>query len=148
MFPSPSKADDIVTVGGIKYDISSVTTSFVGDVSALEATPWWGNATLATSLASAVGSALGTGVTGDGPLFADLDGLGGNGGAVWYIGTGSVVGYAAANDGDVSAYAVGTIVTTSTPEPGALGMMLAGLVGLGLLVGVRRHRGNHLASAA
>ena len=38
--------------------------------------------------------------------------------------------------------------STTVPEPGALSMMLTGLLGLGLLVGVKRYTRNHLATEA
>jgi hypothetical protein len=39
-------------------------------------------------------------------------------------------------------------VEGTVPEPGTLSMMFSGLLGLGLLVGVKRYRGNRLANLA
>ena len=38
--------------------------------------------------------------------------------------------------------------TTATPEPGTVSLMFSGLLGLALLVGVKRYRGNRLATIA
>ena len=38
--------------------------------------------------------------------------------------------------------------TAGVPEPGTVSLMFSGLLGLGLLVGVKRYRGNRLATAA
>ena len=41
-----------------------------------------------------------------------------------------------------------TVSTTPVPESGTLNMLFSGLLGLGLLVGVKRYRGNRLATIA
>jgi PEP-CTERM motif len=41
-------------------------------------------------------------------------------------------------------YSPGSWTVTTTPEPGTLTLMIAGIVGLGLLAGVKRYRGNRL----
>ena len=47
----------IFTVGGTNYDVTTVTGSYNSLKSQLEATPWWGNSTLAADLATAATSA-------------------------------------------------------------------------------------------
>ena len=60
--------------------------------------------------------------------------------------------YAFADDGEFGASnldSAGVFSSgTTVPEPGILSMMFAGLLALGLLVGVKRYRGNRLATAA
>jgi len=52
-------ADITVSVGGVTYQITTVTGSYVAEASLLQSQTWWGNQTLATSLATAVGSGFG-----------------------------------------------------------------------------------------
>lgn len=150
--PRVAQADAMVTLGGITYDISTVTTSFALDTAQLESTPWWGNDTLALGLAGLVGTDLGVPNSGlgncpCGPVFAPIDPM-----VLSYMYTPAppplgpgVIAFSQPDTLRVT-YAVGSVVTS--PEPGSLSMISVGLLGLGLLVGVKRYRGNHLASEA
>jgi len=172
-FPGNSKADTLTIVSqtstdvfvldsttGITYDVTSLYTSFDGSSALMESSPWWGNGQSAGAWATALGGSLGGYPNwGFGPFFA------------WSTGSDTVgdftfetvnTEYALCNDpleefcGGPEKYpyhvdyefdyAVGSIVTT--PEPGSLGMIFAGLVVLGLLVGMTHRRGDHLTAAA
>ena len=149
MFPATSNADAVVTVEGTQYDVSTVTTTFSIDESLLEAQPWWGNTSLAAEFATAVG--LDFGLPNQppppfgpaGPLFAT---------STNFVVVDSVtiippnpdpveIGFSRITDTRV--YATATLITT--PEPGTLSLMFSGLLVVGLLVGVNRHRENRPA---
>jgi hypothetical protein len=49
---SPAKAVVLTTVGGTSYNVTTITGTYNANQSAIEGTPWWGNATLAENLAS------------------------------------------------------------------------------------------------
>jgi len=61
-------------VNGTDYEITTVTGTYLGLQDQLVATPWWGNETLATTIANQVAGQLGIlnsiGPTQGGPLFA------------------------------------------------------------------------------
>ena len=147
MFPATSNADAVVTVDGTKYDVSTVTTPFNGDPSLLKAQPWWGNSSLAEEFATAVGGSFGfpnfIEALNTGPLFA------------WGItpfDTLRATGHPPGASGSVSvevarqeSFVFATATPVPTPEPGALSLMFSGLLVVGLLVGVNRHRENRPA---
>ena len=66
----------VVTVGGVKYDVTTFTGSYVDNTSKFQtaanggAMPWWGSGSVAAAFANAVGSNLGTPNGGEGPGFA------------------------------------------------------------------------------
>ncbi|MEA9568215.1 autotransporter outer membrane beta-barrel domain-containing protein [Polynucleobacter sp. AP-Nickl1-40-C4] len=78
-----------VTVGGTAYtvSVSSTASTYSSITSTLQATPWWNNPTLASSLAIAVGGSLGypNGGGYSGPVFSTAA-PGIQGGAVYYNG--------------------------------------------------------------
>lgn len=144
IFPATSKADAIVSYGGSQYDLSATGYfSFHNENSqyGLEETPWWGDSTLAQNLAIACGPCL------------DPDGGGYPGFAYdtivyqnnlwvdyWQF------AYGADDSSSVTQHMIYTttpltwvygdaVAPTPVPEPGSLSMILAGLLGLGLLGG-------------
>jgi hypothetical protein len=52
-------ADDIVTVNGITYDVTTTSGTYNTLQGTLQSQPWWGNLPLANSVATAVGNNLG-----------------------------------------------------------------------------------------
>ena len=67
--------------------------------------------------------------------------------------TGDFGGSTVSGEPHGSTFAVGSwsgpvVSTTGVPEPGTLSMTFSGLVGLGLLVGLKRCRASHLATQA
>jgi hypothetical protein len=153
MFPATSTADSVtVEVGGTKYDVSTVTTTFAADATQLEQQPWSGSVFLADEFAVDVGLALGfpnliqltPGVnTASGPLFdygtsaapyAVIT-------ALYPSGIAAVVGPGLSG---TETYAVVTPV--ATPEPGTLSLLFSGLLFVGLLVRVSRRRESRLAT--
>lgn len=142
---SMAKADVIVTVGGTQYDVTTVTGTFASLASQLESTPWWNDATNATSFANAVGSQLGfpNAVFGDvsnsGPWFAY--GIQSN-----HVNTlfehsfnGSTNLAPVTNSLSLSGtYAV--IAAAPVPEPATLGLLMTSLLPAGWLLGRRRSR--------
>jgi hypothetical protein len=143
-FPSTSKADSItVTVDGTQYDITTVTGTFTDNMTQLESTPWWGDATLAQAIATAVADDIGTPNDGGigGPLFAySLDAVNA------YLFIQGNVNMTSVQESVSFSYGVGSAV--SAPEPEPLSMLFSGLLGLGLLVAVKRYRGSHLPAEA
>ena len=45
--PNAAKADALVTFAGTTYDISTITGTYAANASVIDATPWFGNFTLA-----------------------------------------------------------------------------------------------------
>ena len=154
------RADSVtVKVGGTTYDITTLTGTFSDNSATLEGTPWFGNSALAESLAAAVGASFGTPQNtlefgqNYGPLFAyELvdGGVTGVNTAVFDIPDGSTSGSVSGLDWypNISAiWATGSVVPpAATPEPGTLSLMIAAMLGLGLLVGIRRDRPNYLST--
>lgn len=153
-FPGTSKADAIVTVGGTTYDITTITGPFDTNSLQLTSTPWWGNGTLAGALATDAGSSLGEPNSSFflGPLFAyEVGSLTPFGSdeviwAAWFFPSGPTNNPGILPLSLPLTYAVGRVVANPVPEPSILSMMFSGLLGLGLLVGVKRYRGNRLAT--
>jgi hypothetical protein len=143
-------ADAVVTAGGITYDITiTAPTTFESSSATLESTPWWGNLTLAGELTGLVETDLGlpNGGGNVGPLFA------------YSLGPTSDLieacafafhtiecGGASVGPDFTYVFAVGSVV--SAPEPGTLTMLFVSVLGVCLLVGVKRYRGNRLATIA
>ena len=161
MLSGVTRADSItVTVGGTTYDVTTLTGTFDDNEATLEGTPWFGNGTLAQSIAAAVGTFFGTPQNNleygqnYGPFFA-IELVGGGGGvdsAVFDIQdgqtSGSVTGIAWYPNISVI-WATGSVVPpVGTPEPGTLSLMIAAMLGLGLLVGIKRYRRNDLPTEA
>lgn len=143
-FAGTSSADGItVTVNGTQYDITTVTGTFTDNMAQLESTPWWDNESLAQEIAAAVMDDIGTpndnGEIAGGPLFAwnddAIDAF------IWFQG----IVYPTSPSESVSlTYGVGSAV--NAPEPGSLGMLLAGLFGVGLFAGLKRLGRNAVAT--
>ena len=167
-FPGISKADTLTIVSqtstdvfvldsttGVTYDVTRLETSFDGSSALMESSPWWGDASLALAFANTLGGSLDYPNLGFGPFFAYSTCSAAECGFPYDIVNventfclESCLGpelYPYPADAPY-AFAVGSAVTT--PEPGSLGMMFAALVVLGLLVGMKRSRGDHLTSAA
>jgi len=148
-FPGTSRADGVglsVTVGETEYDITTVTGTFTGDMTQLESTPWWGNATLAQEIAAAVADDIGTpnefNYGAGGPLFAyDDDAIDA---FIWFQGNTS--SQAVSGIWSWSWGVVTPVSTGNAPEPGSFGMLFAGLFGVCLLAGMKRSRRNALDS--
>jgi|HubBroStandDraft_6_1064221.scaffolds.fasta_scaffold946365_1 hypothetical protein len=146
-FPGTSRADNItVTVDGTEYFVSTITGTFTDNMAQLESTPWWQNQSLAQEIAAAVMDDIGTpnefnGEEGGGPLFAwnddAIDAF------IWFQGT---VNPTSPSESVSFTYGVGSAVIA--PEPGSLAMLFAGLLGLGLLAGMKYLRRNALATEA
>lgn len=154
ILPSAAKADAIVTFAGTTYDISTLTGTYAANASVIDATPWFGNFTLASNLSEALGGALGyQTLQGSsqqwGPFFAFFDDTALHSVDSYTYEGGPSPGELFPSDGNVFVYtwAVGSVVNT-TPEPETLSMTLAGLFGLGLLLGTKRYRENRLATTA
>src|SRR5579862_2729825 len=150
VLPGVARADAIVTVGGTTYDITTLSGTFSGNSATLEGTPWWGNATLAESLSNAVGTALGTQLPPNetlGPLFAtSLLGSAFDEGSSFDQTLGTSIDTSTIRS-QTFLYATGSVVpSAAAPEPSTLSLMIAAMLGLGLLVGAKRYRGNHLSS--
>jgi hypothetical protein len=66
----------VVNVGGQNYDVTTFDGSYNANTSKFATAanggvmPWWGSSTLATDIATAVGSSLGTPNSGSGPVFS------------------------------------------------------------------------------
>ncbi len=143
-FPGTSRADSItVTVNGTQYDITTITGTFTDNMAQLESTPWWGDATLAQAIATAVADDIGTPNDGGigGPLFAySLDAVN----AFLFI-QGNVNSTSVSESVSFS-YGVGSAV--NAPEPGSLCMLFAGLFGFGMFAGLKQLRRKTLATEA
>jgi hypothetical protein len=145
MTAAPTHANEVVTIGGTEYEITTVYTSFAAIESTLEDQPWWDNPSLAAAFESAVGATLGTPnsltrapTSSDGPLFAY--------GSVTLPSVGIPLIDAAFYDAtDQTIDTTGTITEVTfytwaeaspvaTPEPGTLILMLTGIGLLGLLM--------------
>jgi hypothetical protein len=160
MFPAPSHADEF-TIEGTTYDITTVNDSFEAIEIQLESQPWWDNSSLAAAFESAVGAALGTpnSVTQcdslppapcDGPLFAyssvPLDETGiDQFDAAFYDATDQSLD-TLGELGEQTLYTFAEASLVATPEPGTLSLLFSGLLFVGLLVRVNRHRENRLAT--
>jgi len=152
--PNAAKADALVTFAGTTYDISTITGTYAANASVIDATPWFGNFTLASNLSEALGGALGyqtlSGTSQQwGPFFAFFNDTALHSVDSYTYTGGPSPGELFPDNGNVFVYtwAVGSVVST-TPEPGTLSMALAGLFGLGLLVAVKRYRENRPATTA
>jgi hypothetical protein len=139
IFPGNAKADSIVTVGGVTYDVTTITTTFNSASATLEAEPWWGSQTVADDFAGQVGTALGLpndfGLGELGPFFAWTNTYAtplGNFNAEFYDAAYSDIGDTEQDPNTTYTFAVASVVTT--PEPGTLIMVFGGLLGLGLLL--------------
>ena len=92
IFSAGSRAQSTtVSVGGTSYTISiaSSASTYATSSATLQATPWWGNASLAQSLSAAVGTSLGTpNPSSYGPVFIYAP-AGAIGGAAWVTGSSS-----------------------------------------------------------
>jgi len=140
IFPGNANADSIVTVGGVTYDITTITTTFNSTSATLEATPWWGSQTVADEFAGQVGTALGLpnnniGLGSWGPFFAWTNILAtpaGNFNAEFYDTFYAGIADTEQDPNTTYTFAVASVVTT--PEPGTLIMVLGGLLGLALFV--------------
>jgi hypothetical protein len=147
MLPGGASADAIVTVGGTSYDVTTFTGSFDSGFQTLGGTPWINNQSLAASLASAVGTALGSQDPRApfGPLFAvSFDPSTHTVEAEGYLG--GIVYFGPVNSSLTTFWATGSVVGVPAPEPGTLSMMIAGMLGLGLLAGMKRYTENHLST--
>lgn len=160
-FSGSSRADSIVTVDGVTYDIYVSPTPTIAGI---DATPWYGNPTLAKDLASAIKFQLGAPniyapifsyfSTHSGPAF-DYGYFPGSGDPAQIFGymppyEEAYVWQAEYMFGinfpqfdsvgpiqitDYYYYALGSVVTPTqtVPEPDSQILMIAGLLGLGLL---------------
>lgn len=161
-FPGLSKADTVVfdssngtttvvtdTTTDTTYDISVIMTTY----GALPTQPWTGSAALADAFASAVGTTLGpapptvpTAVLG--PFFAYQDESGTVLSYEIEVGELAVIGVVSTgSEPDTAIYSFASATPVTTPENGTLSLLFSGLLGLGLLVGVKRYRENRLATA-
>ena len=53
LLSAPEADAQVINVGGSDYEIETLVTSYLGSTSAIEATPWWGNQSLATAFSQA-----------------------------------------------------------------------------------------------
>jgi hypothetical protein len=143
MFPGNANADSIVTVEGVTYDITTITTTFSSASATLETTPWWGSQIVADEFAGQVGTALGLpnniGLGLWGPFFAWTNTLAsppGSFNAEFYDTAYLGIADTEQDPNTTFTFAVASVV--ATPEPGTFSMLLGGLLGLGLLVYFRR----------
>ncbi len=163
----PAYADGvIVSVGGTEYDVTtSPLETFSSASAALEAQPWWGNATLASELATAVYLALGDpNVNGQTPTFAY--GLGPDSAgptpytavdnydynACYGGGDCALTDWTTANSETISStyqfyFATATVVG-NTPESSTIGLLLVALGSLGVVMAMRKRKAQGLAQAA
>ncbi len=159
----PAYAGDIVSVGGTKYDVTtSPLETFASASLVLEGQPWWGNATLADELASAVYLALGDpNVGGQTPTFAyglETE-VGGNtivdnydyllvsyNPDVW-----DLTNWTSANTETISntyPFYFATATVVPTPETSTISLWLIGLGSLGVVMTMRKRKAQGLAQAA
>jgi hypothetical protein len=158
----PAYADDIVTVGGTEYDVTNTPyETFASAETVLEAQPWWGNATLAEELASAVYLALGApNVNGQTPTFAY--GLGtDSAGPTPYTavenydynecyggGDCALSDWTLTNPETISStyqFSFATATVVPTPETSTISLLLIGLGSLGVVMAMRRRKAQGLA---
>lgn len=142
MFPGNANADSIVTVEGVTYDVTTITTTFSSASVTLEAEPWWGSQTVADEFANLVGTALGVpntiGPVSGGPFFAWTNTYAtplGNFNADFYEPAASTTADTEQDPNTTYTFAVASVI--ATPEPGTLILVLGGLLGLALLVRIK-----------
>lgn len=141
---APFASAIIINLGGMDYDITTITGTFDNEHGRLEAQPWWGDFNLARDAARSVGSSLGQPnlLNAWGPFFVYGGGEGIFGSWSWENGlpTGSLSLFSAFPTGMPYTFAVANPVTA--PEGGATGHYL--VIGIWSLVissflSARRH---------
>jgi len=159
----PAHAGVLVSVGGTEYDVTtSPLESFSSASSVLESQPWWGNATLADELATAVYLSLGDpNVNGQTPTFAY--GLEPEPSGITFVDNydyllvsfspdvWALTDWTSANPGtiyDTYAFYFATATVVPTPESGTTSLLLIGLGSLGVVMAMRKRKAQRLAQAA
>ncbi len=151
-----SKADDFVNIGGTEYDVTATSSeSFNSAEAVLEAQPWWGNESLASEFATAVGGSLGTpnmvptepqtptfayGL--DDIFYAAVDNVDFSNGVLTFWDSTSGAIY------PTSDFIFATATVANAPENSTMSLLLIALGSLGLVMAVRKRKAQGLIQAA